>query len=151
MSKKCSFTGHRFIKDYNVIKDKTRTKLIELIEDGYTEFYNGGALGFDTMCALLIIEFKKKYDIRLHLILPCKEHFIKWNEDQKMTFNIILNGADSVEYAEEVYCDGCMLKRNRMLCDNCDILVSHCLRSFGGSYYTVNYAKKTNKTIINIT
>ncbi len=139
------------MKDYNIIKAKTKEKLIELVKEGCIDFYNGGALGFDTMSALLIIELKKEYDIKLHLILPCKNHFVKWNEEQKKTFDIILYNADSVEYAEEEYCDGCMLKRNRMLCDNCDILISHCIRSFGGSYYTVNYARKLNKEIINIT
>ena len=146
----CAFTGHRIIKDYFLIKEKTKDELIKLIEAGYTDFYNGGALGFDTLAALLVIEFKKIYDIQLHLILPCKRHYGKWNEDQKMTFNEIIFNADSVEYISEEYTDDCMLLRNRMLCERCDLLLSHCTRPFGGSFYTVNYAKKLNKKIINI-
>lgn len=150
MSKKCAFTGHRFIKNYSDIKEKTENKIKELIELGYTDFYNGGAIGFDMMCAFIVIEFKKKYDVKLHLILPCKNHFSKWNNDQKMTFEEILYNADSIEYAEEEYVEGCMLKRNRMLCEKSDLILAHCTRSFGGSFYTVNYAKKIGKETINV-
>ena len=58
--KKCSFTGHRSISDISTVKSKVREILSELIKDGYKDFYNGGTLGFDTMCALEVINLKKE-------------------------------------------------------------------------------------------
>ena len=148
--KKCSFTGHRSISDVSVIKSKIREKLVELIKEGYKDFYNGGALGFDSMCALEIINLKKEHDITLNMVLPCENQAEKWNEYQKYVYNFILDNCDSVEYIEKKYTKGCMQKRNRILCEKCDLLFAFCQRNFGGTFYTLNHAIKLNKEILNL-
>lgn len=56
----CCFTGHRKID--NDKKEKIRAELKNiltgLIEEGCTCFYAGGALGFDTIAALTVLELK---------------------------------------------------------------------------------------------
>ena len=151
MNKKaCSFTGHRIVSDYDNIREKLRNKLRELIGEGYTVFYNGGAIGFDTFCALEIINLKKEFPIKLNLILPCRDQDKKWNERQKTIYKFILENADSIEYVSEEYEAGCMQKRNRVLCEKCDFLLAYLKRESGGTFYTVNYAKKLGKEIFNI-
>ena len=148
--KKCAFTGHRVVYDIKAVRLKLRDTLTGLIIRGYKDFYNGGALGFDTLCALEIIRLKKHYDITLNMILPCENQSEKWNEDQKYTYNYILDNCDSVMYVQRDYSSGCMQKRNRLLCEKCDMILAFCQREFGGAYYTVNYAKKLNKEVLNL-
>ena len=152
MNKKvCSFTGHRIIENTYEVKEKLKKLIIELIEDGYLEFYNGGAIGFDFLSAITVIELKKEYDIKLNLILPCKNQDIKWNNYNKKIYRYIIDNCDSLEYISEEYNNFCMHQRNRALCERCDLLVAYLKRNYGGTYYTVEYAKKTGKRLINIT
>ena len=144
--KTCAFTGHRIVSDYIKIREVLRDKLRELINDGYTVFYNGGAIGFDAFCALEVINLKKEFNIKLNLILPCKNQ----DERQKNIYKFILDNSDSIEYVSEEYENGCMQKRNRMLCERCDLLFAYLKRESGGTYYTVNYAKKIGKDVFNI-
>ena len=148
--KTCAFTGHRIVSDYIKIREVLRDKLRELINDGYTVFYNGGAIGFDAFCALEVINLKKEFNIKLNLILPCKKQDEKWNERQKNIYKFILDNSDSIEYVSEKYENGCMQKRNRLLCERSDLLFAYLKSESGGTYYTVNYAKKIGKDVFNI-
>lgn len=148
--KNCSFTGHRIIPGSSELREKLRLEIIKLIDKGVTDFYNGGALGFDTVCALDIITLKENFDIKLHLILPCKDQDEKWTVNQRNAYSFILDNADSIEYVSEKYENGCMQVRNKLLVDKSDIIIAYCKRQSGGSYFTVKYAEKIGKEIINI-
>lgn len=148
--KVCSFTGNRYVSNAKMLKNGLRNQLLELIKKGYRDFYNGGAIGFDTLCALMIIELKKEYEITLNMILPCENQAEKWNERQRYIYNYILSKADSKEYIQKEYSKDCMFARNRKLVDVCDVLIAYNVKGFGGTHYTVNYAKRTGKEVINI-
>lgn len=149
-SKSCSFTGHRYIPDYNTVKSKVRNQIVSLIDEGYTEFFNGGAIGFDMLCALEVISLKKEYAISLNMVLPCENQDVKWSVRLKQIYHYILDNADSVEYVSKEYAPGCMQKRNRVLVDRCDLLLAYNCKTDGGTFYTVNYAMKAGKRIINL-
>lgn len=149
----CCFTGHREIapRQYFCVKYNLIKIVEQLYKQGVTEFYAGGALGFDTVAAQTVLAFKKEYsDIKLHLILPCKEQADKWPQTSKEIYNEILKQADDVTYVSEHYSKYCMQNRNRMLVDSSGICVCYLEKNFGGTAYTVNYAKKKNLQIINI-
>ena len=147
---KCAFTGHRVIKVTDALKERLRGELVNLIKDGTCVFINGGALGFDLFCASEIIKLKNEYPIKLKMMLPCKDQSEKWTADQKMMYDEILYNADEIEYISDKYTPGCMQIRNRKMVDECDVLISYCTRSFGGTFFTVNYANKTGKKVINV-
>ena len=70
----CCFTGHRKILKENIpiIKSNLRVVVVKNIENGYRFFEAGGALGFDTIAAQIVLELKEAYpQIRLILVLPC--------------------------------------------------------------------------------
>lgn len=150
IEKRCSFTGNRYVKDSATVKIKLKQTLLYLIKNGYNSFFNGGAIGFDTLCALSVIELKNEYNIKLNMILPCEDQDEKWREAEKKVYSYILDNADSVRYITKEYTEGCMFERNRNLVDCCDVLVAYNTRTYGGTCYTVNYAKKAGKEIINI-
>ncbi len=150
------FTGHRSIKiSESVIKTLTDL-LCTLIETKeVTEFYAGGAIGFDTLCAQTVIKLRSVYpQIHLCLVLPCceAEQTAKWNDLQKKAYKEILAAADSVEYISQNYSIGCMKKRNARLVELSDICVCYynSKRKACGTGQTVRMAQEKNIDIINI-
>ncbi len=86
------FTGHRQIRNDDTLTMRLEETLRNLIEQhGATDFYSGGAIGWDTLCAETILKLRNAYPhIRLHLILPCceAEQTASWNTVQKETYII---------------------------------------------------------------
>lgn len=151
--KTCCFTGHRQISSYKkfLIKYKLKKEVEKLIIKGIKYFGTGGALGFDTIAAQVILKLKKKYkNIYLILILPCENQTIKWNKDDIEIYNKIKSKADKIVYVSKKYTSDCMMRRNRHMVDNS----KHCICYFdgtsGGTKYTVDYAISKGLSIINI-
>ena len=68
----CFFTGHRsFSKNRENVQELLRDILLILIESGVTDFYAGGAIGWDMFCESELLNMKKQFpQIKLHIILP---------------------------------------------------------------------------------
>ena len=70
LSNACFFTGHRVIPEEDIPNIRNlllRTCTLLITKYGVTDFITGGALGFDTLAARIVLELKQKYDIRLHI------------------------------------------------------------------------------------
>ncbi len=148
----CCFTGHRAISENG---DKLcyilGVLLDNMINVGYTVFRAGGALGFDTLAAEAVLQKKEDgRNIRLELILPCREQDAGWNSAQKARYKDILMRADSIEYVTDTFTRGCMHERNRRLVDGSDVCIAFCKRERGGTAYTCAYAEKKGVHIINL-
>ena len=108
MNKSVCFTGHRTIADD---KEKLSARLYALLERLVTEkkvtdFYTGGAVGWDALAALTVLKLRESYpEVKLHLVLPCpfEEQSAKWNEAQKAEYQHILGLADNVEQVFDRY------------------------------------------------
>lgn len=152
-SETCCFTGHRAISEAEAEKIKTHLKpvLEELINTGYKYFGSGGALGFDTIAALTVLELKKKYNhIRLILVLPCINQTKGWKEKDVKIYEYIKSVCDKYVYTSKEYTKGCMHKRNRHLVDNSSCCICYLTKESGGTAYTVDYALKQGLKVINI-
>lgn len=151
--KTCCFTGHRLINhsEYENIKRNIKKVMVSLIKKGVIFYGAGGALGFDTIAAESVLELKENYpQIKLILVLPCKDQTRGWYDADVKKYNEILGRADKVVYISERYYDGCMLKRNRHLVENSGYCICYLKRNIGGTAYTANYAKKMGLIIYNI-
>jgi uncharacterized phage-like protein YoqJ len=149
----CCFTGHRRIPSDKIgeIKTKLKHTLTEMIESGYLYFGVGGALGFDTLAALTILELKKDYPrVRLILVLPCVNQTQGWKEKDVDVYEFIKSQCDKYVYVSREYTSNCMLKRNRHLVDNSSLCICYLTENTGGTAYTVRYAKQKGLRIINI-
>ena len=148
MGKICCFTGHRDVPDESIraIFENLEGMLTHLIEDeGVTDFRAGGAIGFDTIAAMVVLKLKRKYPhIKLHLMLPCKNQDYKFTSTQKTLYRFTISSADSVEYIRERYSSTAMHARNRALVGGSDFCVYFLDHLHGGTYYTVNYARSHN-------
>ena len=149
----CCFTGHRTIlpQHVQILPSLVYDKIIELHKQGYVNFLAGGALGFDTICAQSVLLAKAKYpDIRLILVLPCKNQTYRWKQSDIDIYNDILRRADKTIYTSELYSKTCMFKRNDFLVNYTSYCISYQYKSTGGTAYTVNLASSNNVPIINL-
>lgn len=147
------FTGHRKIPPLQKISIRRELKktLVMLIEKGYCFFGAGGALGFDTLAALTVLELKNDFpQIKLILVLPCLSQADRWEEKDKAVYEDIKNKADKVVYTSQEYTRDCMFKRNRHLVDGSSVCVCYLTERSGGTAYTVDYARKQGLTVINV-
>ena len=157
MYRSACFTGHRTIKaDISTFSALLSSVIEMLIADkGVTDFYAGGAYGFDAVSAFSVLHLKENYpEVKLHLILPCskEEQSRKWTAEQKAELEKLLGLADSVEYVSDRYYNGCMKDRNARLVE----LATKCCISYwnpkdfrSGTGQTVRMAKKKGLTIMN--
>ncbi len=146
----CAFTGHRNLADTDFDELLLERVIENLIRNGTKRFLCGMAIGFDLKCAQAVAVLKAKYDVELVACLPCANQSERFSEKNKQLYNKMISASDEVIVLEPVYKSGCMQRRDRYLVDNCDVLVSFLRRNSGGTHYTVNYAKKTGKKIIEL-
>ncbi len=140
------FTGHRALPRQKVATLETLLgkEILSYAQQGYTDFLCGGAVGFDMLSAICVLNCKNKASsIRLHLILPCQNHTANWSERDLALFERIVMRADSIHYvSEEPYQTGCMQARNRYLVDHASVCFAYLTGQRGGTAYTVRYAEK---------
>lgn len=158
----CCFTGHRSIScETNfVTSQKIKHAVNHLIRKGVRTFIVGGALGFDTIAAVTVINMRdndplfdengERVDISLHVAVPCKGQSDKWSFGDRTLYNSILSSADSVTVLSDTYTRDCMFARNRYMVDRSAYCVCFVTHRRGGSYYTMNYAKRSGLEIINL-
>lgn len=144
----CALTGHRALKkDFN--EKKLKLLFVNLIEKGYKVFLCGMAVGFDTACCKVLSQLKLKYDIKIVACVPFIGQERSFSYEQKEEYYFLLDECDEKVIVSEYSVKSAYLERNRVMVDNCDLLVSYLYENKGGTFYTVNYAKKLNKEIIN--
>lgn len=153
--KKVFFTGHRIFKANDETIGNLVAVLIKLISEGSTDFYGGGALGWDMLCENAVLKLREEFpDIKLHLILPCppEEQTAFWLMAQIEEYQKILKSADSVEIVSKHYSKDCMKKRNERLAELGDVCVCYYneKRRRSGTGQTVRLAEKSGKEIINL-
>ena len=155
---KVSFTGHRpeklpyFSEDDPMcvdLKERLKTQIEKLINDGADSFFTGMARGVDIWCAEIVLELKQKYPaIQLTAVIPCKNQANKWGGSDKIRYENILNRCNKAVFISEEYDKTCMLKRDRALVELCDVLIAVFDGTKGGTKYTVEYAGKKHKKVI---
>jgi len=137
------FSGHRVIPSDR--RDRVVALLLSavsaLIEEGFTDFICGGALGFDTLAANAVIAARaQNAGVRLILALPCKNQTRNWNRADVLAYEALLAAADEVHCLSEAYTHGCMQRRNRFMVDHSAAVVTYCGQASGGTAYTIAYA-----------
>ena len=61
--KTCCFTGHRIMKITPELILRLKVAIIDVIGNGVTDFYDGGASGFDMLAAETVIELKTEFNV----------------------------------------------------------------------------------------
>lgn len=159
--KTCCCTGHRpkgfpfkygtDLKKYNEYLKALEQKIkFAITSCGITNFVSGMALGADLDFAEIVLYLRdtEHYPITLECAIPCPDQTLKWNDNDKLRYESILNRADEVSLVSERYTPECMLYRNRYMVDKSELVIAvfNGIEK-GGTWYTINYAKKKNKQV----
>ena len=147
MDRICSFFGHRDV--FCDLSDELY-KAIEtaITEYSITTFYVGDRGNFDRQASGTVFAMKKKYNnIRLVLVLP---YFTNKLNEYRKAYEEQYDEIIIPSILDGVHPKGAITKRNRWMVDESELIISYITRDFGGAYDTVEYAKKRNKRIINI-
>ena len=99
----CGITGHRptrFRFKYDEknngckrIKKRIRDQLILLYEQGFRQFWVGGALGVDMWAGEILLRLKEQpeySDIQLHIALPFEGHDTVWEERSRRRMSFLI-------------------------------------------------------------
>ena len=114
-------------------------------------FFSGGALGFDTLAALAVLELRRRHpDVSLVMVLPCQSQSSRWGAGAQQEYRRILKASDRVLYVSEEYFPGCMQKRNRFMVDHSDTCCCYLTSCRGGTWNTVSYAYDQHLSIHNL-
>ena len=153
MKYSCCFTGHRKVPmDKQEPLNSTLSYEIEkMILKGVNCFYCGGSMGFDIMAGKKVVEIRQKYpNVKLIIAVPCREQSKSFDYNSKLDYDYIISEADEVICLSEHYYKGCMHVRNRYMVDNSSYCICYLTENKGGTFYTVNYARKKNLQIVNL-
>ena len=93
---------------------------------------------------------EEKQKNTLECVIPFPGQADSWEmDDQKRRYNI-LTATDESVITSSTYSKGCYFTRNRYMVDKADVVVCAFNGQRGGTAYTVNYALKQNKIVIQI-
>lgn len=139
-------------RECDEIKERMRKTVMELIEEGYTKFISGMALGADLWFAECVIDLKDVYpDVELEAAVPYIGQSDRLSVSDRFRYDKILRACDEVNYISQSYSKYCMNKRNRYMVDKSDVVIVVNFAESGGTVNTKLYAEKKKKRIIDIT
>ncbi len=157
--KTCMFTGHRpdrYSFGYDetaagcqLLKAALRIRITAAIENGYTHFISGMALGADMWCAETVLELQKTYPhITLEAAIPFEGQAAKWSEKNRRRYEKIKAAANKVTVLTTEYNRFCMQSRDRYMVDAATLCIAvYNGDQTGGTAYTVRYAAKKGLVI----
>ena len=147
------FTGHRDIPTSLACRIPTalKNRLRRYIMQGAYRFRVGGAIGFDTVVELCVLELKEEFPhIELELVIPCPNQTRGWSIEMKRVYNYILSRANRVECVSDRYTSHCMHDRNRRLVDESQVCIAFLQKNYGGTAYTYAYALRRGIEVVNL-
>lgn len=149
MEKTCAFTGHRELDNLDFcLLDRV---ILNLIKNGVTRFLCGMARGFDLSAAESVVALQKKYpNVELVACVPCQDQSHGFSRSDKDRYDRILAHCAEVIVLSGGYYNGCMHVRDRFMVDNAEIVLSYLRRKSGGTYYTVKYANRLSRKVIEL-
>ena len=149
-----AFTGHRWYDSSR--KHSVRKRIEECVREAYrngiTNFISGMAIGFDLLAAEVVLSLRHECPaITLTAVLPFREQASRFNELNKCRYYKCLSQADDIVILSNDYTAKCYLERDRFMVEHSSLLIA-CYdgRNRGGTFWTVNYAARTGKNVINI-
>lgn len=149
----CCFTGHRQLSpaELSLLTRETDAAIATVYGMGCRAFYAGGALGFDTLAALQVIAFRERHpDVRLYLILPCRDQCRAWSEEEVRVYREIQTASDGYRYIRDAYDGHVMRDRNAALVAETDACIAYLLRPISGAAQTVRMAQRAGHLVINL-
>lgn len=152
----CCLTGHRQLPtdpdQLYALYESLRCTIVRLVGEQIDQFYVGGALGFDTLAAMTVLEMKARFpQIRLLLAVPYPGQSSRWNSTGRRMYDQIRDHADQVEIISPTYTADCMKKRNYHMVRHSCVCVYYLVNPIrSGTAQTVHYANRQGCRMIDL-
>lgn len=145
-----SFIGHRSLHSRNTLLESIRKTITENADfNDEVVFLVGGYGDFDSLCAYVCSLIKKeRKNCKIVFVTP----YITVAQQEKIRGWIELGIYDSVIYPplENVPPRFAIVKRNEWMIEQSDLIIAYVVRSFGGAYQSLNYARRKKKQIVQL-
>ena len=147
--KTCCVTGHRDIPDEQMayVKEGLRRAVEQAIQDGYTRFLSGFAVGADLCFAEIVAEkCRENPALRLEAVIPYRKRFLalERNEDTRALLGVCTN----IEIIREEYRPDVYRKRNRFMVEqSARVIAVYDGRKKGGTAATIHLAHAMQKEL----
>lgn len=148
------FSGHRpemlpqTPEGMGLLDRKLHEELMGSHLEGHHIYYTGMCRGFDLLATQHLLYLGKK--IELIAVVPFLGQEKSWTWQERNLYVEILDRASQVITLHQSYQKGCYHERNRYMVDRCRTLVGYCDSNRGGTYYTMNYARKKGLKVVNL-
>lgn len=152
--KTCCFTGHRELPVTQIpaIRDRTERCVRLLYNNGVRYFGVGGALGYDTLAAQLLLRLRQDElkDIRVILVYPFEGFTDRWDAVNQHLYDRLLPYYDKTVCVSQTPSREAYLERDRHLVDASAYCIGYCVKDSGGTAYTMRYARTKRLTVYNV-
>lgn len=148
-----SFTGHRHLSESEEsLLPRLKMEVLRAYQAGKRFFMTGGAIGFDTLAAEVVLQLKKQLpDLALRVIVPFDGQDKFFTPISKDRYRRILEQANDVLVLSDSYFQHCYLRRNAYLVNHASLLIAYYNGiSVGGSSYTVCLAESGKIPVVNL-
>ena len=149
----CCFTGHRDIPPGLIpsLTEVVKGQIKALFSQGVIYYGVGGAVGFDTLAAEVLFELRVEHpQIKVILVYPFNGFDSRWQEGQRTRYRALLPKYDKRVCVSQTPGREAYLMRDRHLVDCSAHCIAFCSRSYGGTAYTMRYAKKNGRQVYNL-
>lgn len=145
------FFGYREIYNLFELEEKLEEHIRILLESKeYVEFLVGRNGEFDQLASSTVRRVKRNYrddNSALVLVLPYLSAEYEKNEE---AFQEYYDEVEICQSSSAAPFKAAMQVRNREMVDRSDLVVCYIEHNSGGAFQTVQYAKKKNKEIVNL-
>lgn len=148
-----SFTGHRHLSEHtDSLILKLKEEIIRTYQAGKRFFKTGGAVGFDTLAAEVVLQLKEHLpELALMVIVPFEGQDIYFSPASKVRYRRILDQADEVVVLSATYFQHCYLRRNAYLVNHASRLIAYYDGvGTGGTSFTVRLAESKQIPVSNL-
>ena len=148
---RCAFTGHRpekINRSVTEVQEALRYSIYQSIEDGFAVFITGMARGVDLWAAEIILDLRKKQDIRLICAVPFEGFETQWSSEWKKIYRSVLKRADFVYVVGKTYSHDIFSRRNMWMVNHAKRIIAVYDGTPGGTRNTIAYAHKSNVEVI---
>ena len=149
----CCFSGHRSLPPETMafVRQRTERAIRDLYSQGYKSFITGGALGYDTMVAVLLFQIRTEIpEIRVVLAYPYEGYNGSWTLQQWQEYRDRLLRYDEVVCVSEAPSKYAYWARDRYMVDRSSLCVGFCIDSASETGYTMEYARQKGVCVINL-
>lgn len=149
----CCIVGDRLLprRQTQEIADLLEQKILKLVSLGVTRFFTGGALGFDTFAAQVVLRLRDEHpEIRHILVLPSPEQSAKWPAPAVAVYESLKSRSNEVICTSDSASRGHIFKCYRFMIDSADYCLCYLAKASGYPAQAVRYAEKTDHVVIRI-